>query len=212
MALEQGDKPREVIHALSEDLLQRFADMPLLDRYAVYQRLMDYWADVMQDDVYLIAADGWQEAARPRGVIVNKERKIKEEPDLVIGSGRKAKKYKLDLIPPALVIARFFADEQARLEALQAEQETATRELEEFIEEQDGEEDPLSEVKNDKGKVTKTEIPKRLKALKGEPDSEEEIAALKQCKKLMDAEADAKKAVKEAEAELDRAVLPATAS
>ena len=65
----------------------------------------------------------------------------------------------------------------------------------------------MSEVKNDKGKVTKTEIPKRLKALKGEPDSEEEIAALKQCKKLMDAEADAKKAVKEAQAELDQAVL-----
>ena len=206
-ALQAGTKPRDVIHGLSEDLLQRFAEVPLLDRYAVYQRLMDYWADVMQDDVHLIAVDGWQGAARPRGVIENKERKIKEEPDLVVGSSKKGKKYKLDLIPPGLVIARYFADQQARLEALQAEQETATRELEEFIEEQDGEEDPLSEVKNDKGKVTKTEIPKRLNALKGEPDSEEEIAALKQCKKLMDAEADAKKAVKEAQAEIDQAVL-----
>lgn len=206
-ALQAGTKPRDVIHSLSEDLLQRFSEVPLLDRYAVYQRLMDYWADVMQDDVHLIAVDGWQAAAQPRGVIENKERKIKEEPDLTIGSGRKAKKYKLDLIPPRLVIARYFADQQARLETLQAEQETATRELEEFIEEQDGEEDPLSEVKNDKGKVTKTEIPKRVKALKGEPDSEEEIAALKQCKKLMETEADAKKAVKEAQAELDQAVL-----
>ncbi|AKJ94949.1 type I restriction-modification protein subunit M [Thioalkalivibrio versutus] len=206
-ALQAGDKPRDVIHGLSEDLLQRFTDVALLDRYAVYQRLMDYWAAVMQDDVYLIAAEGWVEAARPRGVIENKERKIKEEPDLTVGSGKKAKKYKLDLIPPALVIARFFADEQARLDTLQAEAETASRELEEFIEEQDGEEDPLSEVKNDKGKVTKAEIPKRLKALKGEPDSEDEIAALKQCKKLMDNEASAKKAVKDAQTELDQAVL-----
>lgn len=206
-ALQAGNKPRDVIHGLSEDLLQRFSEVPLLDRYAVYQRLMDYWADVMQDDVHLIAVDGWQVAARPRGVIDSKERKIKEEPDLTVGSGKKAKKYKLDLIPPGLVIARYFADQQARLEALQAELETAARELEEFIEEQDGEEDPLSEVKNDKGKVTKTAIPKRLKALKGEPDSEEEIAALKQCKKLMDAEADAKKAVKDTQTELDQAVL-----
>ncbi|OOC09083.1 type I restriction-modification system subunit M [Thioalkalivibrio halophilus] len=206
-ALQAGDKPRDVIHGLSEDLLQRFTDVPLLDRYAVYQRLMDYWADVMQDDVYLIAAEGWVEAARPRGVIENKERKIKEEPDLTIGSGKKAKKYKLDLIPPALVIARYFADEQGRLDELQAEYETASRELEEFIEEHDGEEDPLSEVKNDKGKVTKTEIPKRLKALKGEPEAEDEIAALKQCKKLMDNEAAAKKAVKDAQTELDQAVL-----
>ncbi|WP_311948619.1 type I restriction-modification system subunit M [Halomonas piscis] len=205
--LQSGIKPRSVVHALSEDLLHRFADVPLLDRYAVYQRLMDYWADVMQDDVHLIAVEGWVEAARPRGVIDDKERKIKEEPDLTIGRGRKAKRYKLDLIPPALVIARDFAAEQARLEALQSELETATRELEEFIEEHDGEEDPLSEAKNDKGKVTKTEIPKRLKALKGEPDFDEEIAALTQCRKLMDAEADARKAVRDAQAELDEAVL-----
>ncbi len=205
--LEAGIKPRAVIHDLSEDLLQRFTDVPLLDRYAVYQRLMDYWADVMQDDIHLIAAEGWEEAASPRGVIENKERKIKEEPDLTIGSGRKAKKYKLDLIPPGLVIARYFSEQQARLEKLQAELETAARELEEFIEEQDGEEDLLSEVKNDKGKVTKTEIPKRLKTLKDEPDSDEEIAALKQCRELMDAEADAKKAVKDAQAKLDQAML-----
>ncbi|MDZ7801669.1 MAG: type I restriction-modification system subunit M [Trueperaceae bacterium] len=207
LALEQDNKPREVIHALSQDLLQRFTDVPLLDRYAVYQRLMDYWAEVMQDDVYLIAADGWQEAARPRGVIENKERKIKEEPDLTIGNGKKARKYKLDLIPPELVIARYFASEQAQIEELQAAHETATRELEEFIEEQDGEEDLLSEIKNDKGNVTKTEIPKRLKALDGELDSDDEITALKQCKKLLDAEASAKKAMKQAEAELNQTVL-----
>jgi len=206
-SLAAGIKPREVIYRLSEDLLERFANVPLLDRYAVYQRLMDYWGDVMQDDVHLIAAEDWHDAARPRGVIDNKERKIKEEPDLTVGSGKKAKKYKLDLIPPALVIARFFAEEQARYEELQAKLEAASQELNEFIEEQEGEEDLLSEVKNDKGNVTKTEIPKRLKVLKDEEDSDDEIAALKQCKKLIEAEADAKRAVKEAGEELNQAVL-----
>ena len=149
-ALEQGDQPRAVIHTLSEDLLHCFSEAPLLDRYAVYQRLMDYWAEVMQDDVYLIAADGWQEAARPRGVIADKERKIKEEPDLVIGSGKKAKKYKLDLIPPELVIARFFADEQARLEALQAELDSISAILEEQQEEHGSDEGVLSGVSTQK--------------------------------------------------------------
>ncbi|PSO84250.1 MAG: type I restriction endonuclease subunit M [Cyanobacteria bacterium QS_5_48_63] len=207
MALGAGSQPRSVIGTLSEDLLSRFADVPLLDRYAVYQRLMDYWEDVMQDDVYLVAVEGWEEAARPRGVIENQERKIKEEPDLVLGSGRSAKKYKLDLIPPHLMIARFFPEQQARLEELRAQHEAATRELEEFVEEHEGEEDLLSEVKNDQGKVNKSEIPKRLKALKDEPDSDDEIAALQKCKQLIDAEANARKAAKDAEAELNKAVL-----
>src|SRR5699024_9437990 len=125
-------------------------------------------------------------------------RKISEEPDLTVGTGRKAKKYKLDLLPPALIVARYFADEQADLERLQAEQDEAARAAEEFIEEQAGEDDLLTEVKNDKGNVTKSEIPKRLKALKSEPDADDEIAALTQCKNLLDAEAKAKKTVKDA--------------
>ena len=60
LGLEGGVLPRTVIHTLSEDLLERFADLPLLDPYNVYQRLMDYWDEVMQDDIYLVAADGWQ--------------------------------------------------------------------------------------------------------------------------------------------------------
>ena len=203
MGLEQEVKPKEVIQTLSTDLLERFAQVELLECYDVYQRLMDYWHETMQDDVYLIAADGWQEAARPRGVIEDKERKIKESPDLTV----KRKKYKMDLVPPRLIVARYFAKDQARIEELQAAQESAAREMEEFLEEHSGEEDLLSEVKNDKGNVTKTEIPKRLKALKGQPDAEDEIAALKQCQKLLEAEADAKKAVKDAQADLDATVL-----
>lgn len=201
--LKVNDVPRQVIHDLSEDLLVRFADVPLLSRYDVYQRLMDYWGDVMQDDVYLIAADGWMEAAKPRGVIDDKEKKIKETPDLVV----KRKKYKMDLIPPSLIVARYFADTQAEIDALQARQDETTQALEEYIEDHTVEEGPLEEALNDKGKVTKGGVNDRLKALTDEPDSDEEEAALKQCLKLMDAEADAKKAVKNAQEKLDAAVL-----
>jgi type I restriction enzyme M protein len=67
-SLQQAVNPKEVIRELSEDLLVRFAELPLLSRYDVYQRMMDYWDDVMQDDVYMIAADGWAGAARPQGI------------------------------------------------------------------------------------------------------------------------------------------------
>ncbi len=195
--------PRELVDTLSEDLLTRFADLPLLDRYDVYQRLMDYWAEVMQDDVYLIAADGWLEAAKPRGIVEDKERKIKETPDLTIGR----KKYKMDLVPPALVVARYFAREQAAIEALQAQQDAAAREPEEFVEEHSGDEGLLAAALNDKGNVTRGGVKDRLKALEGEAESDEERDVLTRCLALIETESDTARAVREAESALDEKVL-----
>lgn len=201
--LEIDANPKGIILTLAEDLLTRFADLPLLDPYDVYQRLMDYWNEVMQDDVYLIAADGWGEAAKPRGIVEDKDKKIKETPDLTI----KRRKYKMDLIPPGLIVARYFADEQAAIEELQAQQEAATRELEEFIEEHTGEEGLLEDAVNDKGKVTKGSVTERLKAIRYERESDEEHDALKHCQTLIETEAEAAKVVKEAQARLDEQVL-----
>jgi type I restriction enzyme M protein len=58
-ALALGSNPKATIHAISEDLLTRFGSVPLLDKYDVYQQLMNYWADVMQDDLFAIASEGW---------------------------------------------------------------------------------------------------------------------------------------------------------
>ena len=49
-----------MIAELSEGLLAHYLGQPLIDAYAVYQHLMDYWAQTMQDDCYTIAADGWK--------------------------------------------------------------------------------------------------------------------------------------------------------
>ena len=201
--IEAGANPKTVIHTLSDDLLARFAALPLLDPYDVYQRLLDYWDETMQDDVYLIVADGWVEAAKPRGIIEDKERKLKETPDLTIGR----KKYKMDLIPPAFVVARYFAAEHTALERFQAEQDTAARELEAFVEEHTGEEGLLADAANDKGKVTKAGVKDRLKTIQHELESGEERDALMRCLALIEAESSTGKAVKDAQAKLDQRVL-----
>ena len=206
--LELGSNPKEVIRVLSEDLLDRFTNLPLLDRYDVYQRLMDYWADVMQDDVYLIASDGWVEAAQPREIIEDKERKIKETPDLVI----KRSKYKMDLVPPGLIVSRYFADQQAAIDDLRIKQETSARELEEFIEEHTSEEELLEDATNDKGKVTRAGVKERLKQLRMDNglwtvEDDDEGKALKRCLELIEAEATAGKTVKDAQAKLNEKVL-----
>ena len=201
--LDTGANPRDIIHTLSEDLLARFINLPLLDTYDIYQRLMDYWDEVMQDDVYLIADDGWVDAAKPRGIIEDKEKKIKETPDLTI----KRTKYKMDLNPPGLIVARYFATEQAMIEALRADQESATRELEVFVEEHTGEDGLLQDAANDKGKVTKTGVTTRLKIIRDEPDSDEERDALTRCLDLIGIESRASKAVRDNQSALDQKVL-----
>ena len=201
--LKVNDLPRRVISVLSEDLLARFTDQPLIDRYDVYQRLMDYWRETMQDDVYLIAGDGWVEAAKPRGIVEDKERKIKETPDLVIGR----KKYKMDLVPPSLIVARYFAEKQSAIDALQIEHDNAARELEEFIEENSGDEGLLVDALNEKGKITKAGVKERLKTIKNEEDSDEEREALTRCLELMEGENEAGSADKESQTALDEEVL-----
>ena len=199
--------PRTIIHILSEDLLARFADLPLLDRYDVYQRLMDYWDTVMQDDVYLIAAAGWVEAATPRAVVDDRERRIKETADLAI----KRKKYKMDVIPPALIVARWFTSEQANIENLRGIHESAASKLEDFVDEHStstgGEDGMLMGIANGLGRITKAAATGRLKTIRHEPEGDEEQDILMRCLELIDAESRTGKAVKEAQAALDRAVL-----
>ena len=65
----------------------------------------------------------------------------------------------MDLIPPGLIVARWFAVEHAAIEKLQGAQETAARELEEFVEEHSssggGEDGLLADAANDRGRVTR---------------------------------------------------------
>jgi type I restriction enzyme M protein len=59
-SLDVGSHPKQLIEALSEDMLRVFAEARLIDKYDVYQHLMSYWTDTMQDDVYMVALDGWK--------------------------------------------------------------------------------------------------------------------------------------------------------
>ena len=206
---DQQDGPKEVIRKLAEDLFERFDGHPLIDPYAIYQQLMTYWDEQMQDDTYLIIADGWWEAAQPRKAIEDKERKIKETPDLEIGGGRSKQKYKTDLIPPYLIIDRYFAADKAKLEELEAQHEQAERELNEFEEEHGADEAQLEDVTNDNGNITKGAVEKRLKAIGANPgeDLKEEYQALNQCLKLIEKESKAKKALNDPRKNLDLKVF-----
>ncbi|OEE62294.1 type I restriction-modification system subunit M [Vibrio splendidus] len=194
-----GDSPKELIHEISEQLLTGYANSELLSKYDIYQILMDYWADTLQDDVYVLVQDDWIAGKVLRELVAVKGEKLKETPDLIIAK----KKYKAELIPPSLMVARYFADKQQAIDELQAKQDAATQALESYLEEQGGEDGLLVESINDKDKITKASVAARTKLA---TDSEE-LAALKQATKLFNADAAAKKAVKTAIEALDLAVF-----
>ena len=192
-------KPKTIIHCIGEALLQSYIHAPLLSRYDIYQILMDYWSEVMQDDVYILTQDGWSAGKQLRELVAKKGEKLRETQDLIINKA----KYKAELIPPALIVSRYYQAQQTELEQLQAELDNHTQALESYLEEHSGDEGLLGEALNDKDKVTKVSITARLKLA----SDKDEIAALKHAKKLFDAETKAKKDIKEAETELDLATF-----
>jgi len=203
-------QPKRVIVELSESLLAHYLGQPLIDAYAVYQHLMDYWAQTMQDDAYLIAAEGWR-AQTYRVIETDKKGKQKD------------KGWACDLVPKALVVARYFAKEQAALDALQAELEGVSAKLAELEEEQGGEDaafggfdkinvaavkERLREIEGEvKAEIKAAKAGKGLAAAGGEPQEPvaDELRVLLAWLKLAAEESALKKRLKEADAALDAA-------
>lgn len=205
-AIDENTKPAELIGTISDDLLARFTPVPLLDEYDVYEQLMAYWHETIHDDVFLIMNDGWLGAAKPRQAIIDKDRKLNEEPDLVIGTGRSAHKYKMDLVPPVLIVARYFAEAQAKLDQLNVELKSATAAVDGYAEEHGADEGLLSDATNDKGKYTQQLLNAVIKQAKDAKDAET-LSCAQEALALVQAEAATKKKVKEAQSALELATL-----
>ena len=191
-ALQPGCHPKAVIAALAEDLLAHYTGQPLIDQYAVYQHLMDYWATTMQDDVYLIAADGWKaETYR----VVETDKKGKE----------KDKGWACDLVPKALIVARHFAKGQAAIDQFAADLEGVAARLTELEEEHSADSETAEAVFSGFDKINKASVAERLREIQGAADAEDEAAVLNDWLALASGEAELKKRLKAAEAALDAA-------
>jgi type I restriction enzyme M protein len=184
--LKAGCHPKDVVAELSESLLAHYAGKPLIDPYDVYQHLMDYWADTMQDDVYLVAANGWKaETSR----VIEKDKKGKE----------KDKGWTCDLIPKALIAARYFSKEQTAIDQLAAELETVSARLAELEEEEAGEDGVFADFE----KVNKGTVAARLDELEADDAAKDEVEVLSEWLTLNDRQSDLKKRLKESEAAFD---------
>ncbi len=202
----KDDHPKELIETVSETLLKVFHAAPLLDAYDIYQHLMDYWGETMQDDCYLIAADGWKVGAQPREIVQmrNKENKLvwPQEHDFLKGRQR----FKSDLIPVSILIARYFAKERDAIEAIETEIVGVEQQLEEMLEEEGNEDGLLAEVaegEGDKRKVNPGVLRDRLDEVAADPDYDDERKFLERYEGLLDKLKGVKDRVKTAKKQLD---------
>ena len=173
--------PKELIETIADDLLAAFSHLPLLDAYDIYQHLMDYWVESMQDDAYLIAADGWVKGSQPREIVRVKGKNNKltwpEPHDFLKGKRR----FKSDLVPAPILVARYFVAERSALEALYDRLAALEQQLDEMREENGGEDGLLAEViegRGDKQKITANAVKARLKEIGNDPRYSDERAAL----------------------------------
>jgi type I restriction enzyme M protein len=185
-AFDRDGHPKALIATIAEALLAAFKAAPLLDAYDVYQHLMDYWAETMQDDAYLIAADGWV-AKTARLVETDKKGRCRD------------KGWTCELIPKPLIVARYFAKDQAALDAKQTELDATAAGLAELEEEHGGEEGFLGALE----KIAKAEVNARLKEIRRDKEAADEAAVLQRWLELSESEATLKREVKELDAALD---------
>lgn len=185
--LKVGSKPKELITTLSEKLLFAFEKDDLINGYDLYQKLMDYWAETMHDDTYLISIEGWQ-----------------AEPIAVKNAKGKEVGWTCDLLPKSIVIAKYFAEEQEMIDTLISQVEELEQQMGSLVEENSGEEDLFTEVKNDSERISKALIVKRLREVKGQNEYLDEYNVISKYLELLEKQNAISSEIKETQAKLDK--------
>jgi type I restriction enzyme M protein len=142
LAINENTQPKALIHQVAESLLEEYTNKPLVNKYGIYQHLMDYWNETMKDDTYLIVEDGWRAKLR------------------VTNPGKKTPILDSDLVPKPLVANRYFSDELNTIKQQEAELESLLNEFNTLVEDNSGEDSIFDDVEN--GKVSKIDLTNKL--------------------------------------------------
>lgn len=167
-SLDEDVSARELIVNLAEDILAEFEHLTLIDKYDVYQVLLAYWNEVMNDDVSLIISepDGYANARATDNIEeAITQGKNKGEMKVTGWEGR--------LIPKSIVIDAFFREEKNAIEEAEnvvAETESMLSDLIESAEE----ESALADV-SENGKVKAKDIEAKIDELTSTIETEETI-------------------------------------
>lgn len=142
-ALEKEFNPKEKIARWSQQLLYDAQDQMLVNPYQVYEVLLNYWTDTMQDDCYMISRDGWK---------ITYEVVKKKNPTYT--------DIMCDLLPVDIVLSTYFAKKCDEIGMLSSELENLMTQLSEMEEENPDETGDT--VKEIKAKLAASQCPKPM--------------------------------------------------
>lgn len=131
MNLPKGFNPKEAIKKWGNDILSQAEKQQLVNPYEVYEILLNYWAETMQDDCYLISRDGWK---------LTTSLPVKKKPTY--------REIQCDLVPVDILVKEYFSEQENDIISKETEIEQFQTELAEMEEENPQElEDSVSVIK-----------------------------------------------------------------
>lgn len=179
------------------NILERLADMPLIDRYAAYQAFAERWQPIA-DDIETIQQEG-KDAIR----VVEQAYKVvkKNDEDVEVPDGLKGR-----IIPFDLIQHEKFQDELDAIARKEAELESISDELTEIQESFTEDEVAAYMTDDDTPKLDTKAVKADAKDKNGEVEPET-LAKLKKMVKLWDRQSAMKKGIKADKAELEKLTI-----
>lgn len=184
LTIDGNTNPKALIRVIAHKLLIAYEGAAVLDNYNVYDCLLNYWNEKLQDDVYVIKALGYEAGREIEYEYRQKKTKDEHGETIQVDDKTKVKSFDGALIPREIIEREYFSAELKELEEIKDTAEMIRIELQEKIEEESGEDGIYQEVLNEAGdNITKTELNKRIKELDEKRISEdagllEELLAL----------------------------------
>ena len=216
LAIGQGSHPKELIADWSESLLEKaMGHSGLVDAYETYDVLMNYWAETMQDDCYMVSNDGWtypEVKAIKRKETTDKKTnttKVKE-------SACMYDEIVCDLLPVNIVLSEYFTAETSAISDLVGQIDDKQSEMDELVEQYpdvfDLGDDDDNESEEKTTSVKAADVKKAIKNAKAEGTSDADVKLLKQWLELSTKKDELNKTLKQKRNALTEAVVKKYAS
>lgn len=172
--LTEGMQIKELIETSAHTLLSHFENNALVDHYVMYQHLMQYWNETMQDDFYSIALDGWKAGNDYTRLVIKgkkgKDGKAGQDKEIAGLAGIEGR-----MITPEMIIQYFFKEQSDSLQDLENQLTLTQEAIAEIEEENSGEDGVFSDLE----KINPKNVKELYKQRKVEQAPKEELKYIK---------------------------------